>query len=259
MNFYYNHSICIIFLIVWNFISVAGVSFRNRLPRTLEHSELHAFHQSRVLRRLQGQPSPQTFGYTGSIQTLEVPADVQYITVDITGAAGGVDAVGGGAPGFGARVQTTIPVVGGSVLNIFVGGRGQGFYPCGGTSFQGGWNGGGFSYPCGTSGGGASDIRVGGTDLINRIIVAGGGGGWNVNCHNLGGSGGEIGSPGTTGCGGPPGLGGTASMGGNSGGADSQSGSVGVGGATSNTGAGGGGGYYGGKKLFSQFHFSIDC
>ena len=42
----------------------------------------------------------------------------------------------------------------------------------------GGWNGGGHVGPQGDSGagGGATDIRLGGTSLSGRIIVAGGGG-----------------------------------------------------------------------------------
>ena len=64
-----------------------------------------------------------------------------------------------------------------------VGGQGQdrmGNHPYGNCAFvPGGWNGGGANRSAGngTPGGGASDIRVGGNALANRIIVAGGGGG----------------------------------------------------------------------------------
>ena len=82
------------------------------------------------------------------------------------------------------RVQTTISVSSGEVLNIYVGGKGETY--CFGSNncyapdyASGGWNGGGSSnnYNGGDAGGGATDIRINGTSLNDRVIVAGGGGG----------------------------------------------------------------------------------
>ncbi|HRP53969.1 MAG TPA: glycine rich domain-containing protein, partial [Fluviicola sp.] len=113
-----------------------------------------------------------TFNYTGAPQTWTVPACVSNITVTVAGAEGG-----GGNGGNGAIVTATLTVNPGDVLNLYVGGSGQ----CPGN----GWNGGGIGHAtssgtttwnsCG--GGGASDIRIGGTGLANRIVVASGGGG----------------------------------------------------------------------------------
>ena len=64
----------------------------------------------------------------------------------------------------------------GQILYLVIGGKG-------GTP-TGGWNGGGDGsdstlwYSGG--GGGATDIRIGGISLYNRVIVAGGGGGGNL-------------------------------------------------------------------------------
>ena len=116
----------------------------------------------------------QTFNYTGNVQTWTVPPCVTSINVIVAGAKGG-----GNIGGNGARISATIAVTPGQILNIYVGGQGS----CGNNS--GGWNGGGTGFAsnpananynsCG--GGGASDIRIGGTALGNRVIVAGGGGG----------------------------------------------------------------------------------
>jgi hypothetical protein len=248
------------------------------------------------------------FVFTGAMETFTVPASVAYINVDITGAAGGSN--GGGLPGFGARVQTSIPVTPGSILYIFVGGQGGGSTGTGGGSFDGGgssgtggvsssdgggssvtgggsfdgggssgivggslgrgslatagtsddggspwtagFNGGGYGSSVGTGGGGASDIRFNGTDLVHRIIVAGGGGGYDYgDCDpEKGGDGGEIGQTGSASCG-RPGGGGTKVSGGSAGGEDAYSGTLGVGGrGGGNFGAGGGGGYYGGDSTY---------
>jgi hypothetical protein len=177
--------------------------------------------------------------FTGAMQSFTVPASVAYIDVDITGAAGG--GIGNGFPGFGARVQTSIPVTPGSTLYIFVGGQG-------GVS-SAGFNGGGAGTEAGSGGGGASDIRVGIADLAHRIIVAGGGGGYDYeDCGPIkGGNGGEVGLAGNTGnCSYPIGGGGTKVAGGSASGSATP-GSLGQGGAGGGGyGGGGGGGYYGG-------------
>jgi hypothetical protein len=159
MTFYY-YRVYLIVLFLCQISAVTCKAFRNGTQKSELDNNINKVNQKDhyVFRRLQvhpssqpsGQPSqkPSTFSwtrsfyFTGSMQTLALPAIVQWIIVDITAAAGGADAGSGGAPGFGARVQATIPVTGGSVLNIFVGGRGQGQYPCGGAYMAGGWNGG---------------------------------------------------------------------------------------------------------------------
>ena len=107
-----------------------------------------------------------TFSYTGAAQTFTVPAGVTSIDVEVSGAAG--QSVGGSIGGNGGKATGILAVTPGQILNIYVGG-------------QLGYNGGGIAgtgggYVSG-SGGGASDIRVGGTALSNRVIVGGGGGG----------------------------------------------------------------------------------
>ncbi len=137
-----------------------------------------------------------SFMYTGAVQFWTVPAGIDTIVVIATGAEGGLNAVessttctfsGGTLPdrqGYGACVTAHLAVTPGQVLNIYVGQRGvDGTAPgCAGTPGPGGWNGGGnggFGYGpyAGGGGGGASDVRIGGVALANRVIVAAGGGG----------------------------------------------------------------------------------
>ncbi len=113
--------------------------------------------------------------YTGGISTWTVPCGVTSINITAYGAQGGNGATGGnnatgGFGGLGGAVQATMSVTPGQVLNIFVGGAGT--QPTGG--FNGGGNGG--STNAG-GGGGATDIRINGTSLNERVLVAGGGGG----------------------------------------------------------------------------------
>ena len=119
----------------------------------------------------------QTFLYTGSQQTFTVPAGLLSVMVDVQGAQGGtynsVDGVGGN----GGRVVGNLSVIPGQLLYLFVGGQGTWNSL---TPYGAGWNGGGaggYSSNYGGGGGGASDIRVGGSNLGNRVIVAAGGGG----------------------------------------------------------------------------------
>src|SRR5690606_29001240 len=122
-----------------------------------------------------------SFSYTGGQQTWVVPPGVTSIDVDVVGASGGNSSgsYGTNAGGKGGRVQATLSVTPGQTLYIYVGGQGSGISS---GSVSGGYNGGGQAYSSSTSygaasGGGASDIRIGGTALNNRYIVAGGGGG----------------------------------------------------------------------------------
>lgn len=120
------------------------------------------------------------FNFTGGIQTFTVPCGVTNVTIKCYGAQGSAGANGGvlnsamtangGAGGLGGFASGSLAVTPSQVLNLFVGG--QGAQPTGG--FNGGANGG--STNAG-GGGGASDVRVNGTALTDRVITAGGGGG----------------------------------------------------------------------------------
>lgn len=185
----------------------------------------------------------ETFEFTGSYQTWQVPSGVTKITFKLYGASGGRGGAGGEVRG----ELTGLP----STLFIYVGGQGTE-----GSNAPGGFNGGGAT--TGNrgnegSGGGASDIRFS-TSLSNRVVVAGGGGGAGGYAGAPGGMGGglvaEAGGSGQGGGGG----GGTQTSGGSAGysngGSPATSGSFGVGGTGGFSwnagGGGGGGGWYGG-------------
>ncbi|MEI6565626.1 MAG: glycine-rich protein, partial [Verrucomicrobiota bacterium] len=191
----------------------------------------------------------QTFNYTGGMQTLVVPAGVTSIAIDAYGAQGSNN---GAVGGLGGRVQGTLAVTPGQTINIYVGG--QGGYNGGGAPGAGG------SWP-GVYGGGATDLRVGGTALANRVLVAGGGGGGGSTGASwtayAGGAGGGTTGGGGAGCCGTFAGGGTQSGGGIAGigcgcNYNGTAGGLGYGGTGSlpcnnyGTGSGGGGGYYGG-------------
>jgi hypothetical protein len=213
--------------------------------------------QVRRHRRLVASGDSITYSYSGGYETVTVPIDVNSIVVSVSAASCGSG--GAGTPGYGANVQATISVSPGSTLYVFVGG--QGTFP------SGGWNGGGTGNGGGSGGGGASDIRSGGIDLTNRIIVAGGGGGIYTGggCATpKGGDGGQVGIDGGSGTacsdggGGGGGAtqytGGIAAVQGNGPLPAASPGSLGQGGAGSGSNAGGGGGgYYGGKFFFIFF------
>jgi hypothetical protein len=186
-----------------------------------------------------GQVFSYTFNYTGSAQSFTIPQCVQSISVDLRGSQGVTNSYGAG--GMGGRVTGMYPVTAGQVLNIYIGGQ-----P---------YNGGGSSGSPSGNGGGASDIRISGTALANRIFVAGGGGGAGYNCSSGQGGGAGGGTTGGTGyyCSSQSsyvGTGGTQSGGGSQVGScvsPAANGSLGIGGnGYSSTGGGGGGGYYGG-------------
>jgi hypothetical protein len=196
-----------------------------------------------------------TFNYTGSVQTWIVPPCVNTITVTAAGAKGG-----GTTGGNGALVTGTFSVTQGQTLYIYVGGNGI----CGSNS-GGGWNGGGTGKTANSAangscgGGGATDLRISGTTLNDRVIVAAGGGGMGGGTQDAtGGFGGcAAGGTGVNSFGGG-GTGGTQFSGGNGGtpwgsGLSGSAGFLaqGADGATDNCynnspGGGGGGGYYGG-------------
>jgi hypothetical protein len=192
----------------------------------------------------------QTFNYTGSAQTLTVPAGVFSVSITANGAQGGLCNQGSypaASGGLGGRAAGNLAVTPGQVLNIYVGGQGS-------HSGAGGYNGGGSAAGSnyGSSGGGASGVRLGGTGLANRVIVAGGGGGGSCGSWSSpgGSGGGTSGSAGVcTGCTWTGGAGGTQSSGGAGGccyGTSPAGSSGNGGGAPAFHNAGGGGGYYGG-------------
>jgi hypothetical protein len=201
----------------------------------------------------------KTYEYTGAEQTFVVPQGITQLIVSAHGGEGSgqynVDL--SSYPGRPGRVLALIPVQSGETLYVFVGASGD----------HGGYNGGGQGGPYGGSdGGGASDVRVGGDKLSNRIVVAAGGGGAAFGGSSFttgargGDGGGLIGGQGGRGGGfggrqHRGGAGGTGENGGQTG----MHGKVGTGGtgaagappSTSHGesgfgGGGGGGGYYGG-------------
>jgi hypothetical protein len=198
-------------------------------------------------------PAPattETFNYTGAAQTWTVPAGVTEATFDLYGAQG---AQGAGPGGLGGRATATIPLRPGDSIQVNVGGGAQGAL--------GGFNGGGnvlAAFGDGGGGGGASDVRIGGTGLTDRVLVAGGGGGGggcSTPGQRGGGGGGLVGEAAVypqnlppcfdqrLGGGGSQSAGGTASN-------PATPGTFGVGGNGNRDafdgGGGGGGGWYGG-------------
>ncbi len=194
-------------------------------------------------------PAQTTFNLTGGVQTYTVPAGITEITYTIAGAAGANGATGGnnsagGNGGLGAVATGTLTVTPGEVLNLFVGGQGQGAV--------GGYNGGGAGgNQLAGGGGGASDIRRNGLALTDRILTAGGGGGGGRGgCDPavaFGGNGGNADANGSNG-GDAPTSGGVA--GGGFGGVAATGGAAGIGcsgflgavGAAGSSGQGGNGG-----------------
>lgn len=115
----------------------------------------------------------KVFDYTGKQQTFVVPAGVTRLSVIARGAWGVGDASSAAYPG---RVYALIRVHPGDKLQVFVGGAGfqqTGGFNGGGSGGSAGSGSGGVGY----GGGGASDVRIGGDALKDRIVVAAGGGG----------------------------------------------------------------------------------
>ncbi len=130
------------------------------------------------------------FNYTGAVQTYTVAAGVTQLGIDMKGGCGGYAYISSGTNPvtLGGRVQCTLAVSGGQVLNIYVGGAGANWS---GSYTNGAYNGGGGGGTFAAAGGGASDIRIGGVALTNRVVVAGAGGGGGDFSY-LGGKGGDL-------------------------------------------------------------------
>lgn len=210
--------------------------------------------------------NPVTFDTSGA-HSWVVPAGVTTISVDVLGGAGGDRDGGSQVGGLGGRVQADLPVTPGETVAVYVGGAGSS--NSGSSGGAGGFNGGvqgGSNSPGsgGAGGGGASDIRIGGNSLADRVVVAGGGGG--AAGADGGAGGGSSGSNGGDSvCFGATdlalgGAGGDQALGGVGGCCTEEAGScfacgadgaLGLGGAGADCfngggGGGGGGGYYGG-------------
>ena len=142
-----------------------------------------------------GYSQTYTFTYTGGLQTWTVPSGVTSITVDAQGAKGagvagysyGYQSVGG----CGGRVQATLAVTPGDVLNIVVGG--QGSYTTGAGGYGGGGSDGYWTsaWP-GAGGGGESNIKDGTASLDLLHAGGGGGGGGDISPYDPGGAGGGL-------------------------------------------------------------------
>jgi hypothetical protein len=188
-----------------------------------------------------------TFNYTGSYETWNVPTGVSSVAFEVVGGSGFGEVGGKGANVTGMLNTSNI-----TQLFIYVGAGGN-------TTNR--WNGGGKSTnrdgkSSVSVGGDASDIRIGSRMLIDRIVVAGGGGAAGYNTTSMidingtfvtetiynvtGGNGGyptgqTIGNSG----------GGTQNSGGINTISSLQNGSFGIGGSNSSSN-GGGSGWYGG-------------
>ncbi|WP_238918147.1 glycine rich domain-containing protein [Clostridium sp. YIM B02555] len=138
-----------------------------------------------------------TFNYSGGAQTWTAPCNGKY-RLECWGAQGGnTEGYIGGYGGYGGYAKGDINLIKGQKIYIYVGQKGtDGGHPA--YAFNGG--GYGASDTCGASGSGSSDIRINATDLKNRIIVAGGGGGASGDTPLGNGGYGAVGS--TGGCGG---------------------------------------------------------
>jgi hypothetical protein len=125
-----------------------------------------------------GSSGSQIFNYTGSYQTFTAPVSGTY-TFEVWGAQGGgnTDPSQGSRGGKGGYSRGEYYLNAGQTIYIYVGGQGREGYLSPSGGWNGGGNGSGTSSCYGYGGGGATDIRVGGQALSNRVIVAGGGGG----------------------------------------------------------------------------------
>ncbi|MCW3128250.1 MAG: C-terminal target protein [Bacteroidetes bacterium] len=196
-----------------------------------------------------------TFNFKPGPQFWKVPEGVTAVHVNIYGAQGG-----GPNGGKGGCVQSDLNAAVGTKLVIYVGSQ-----P---TGINGGENGGGQGCGKGTGGGGASDIRIGGTSLKSRTLVAGGGGGFgygpssglgggltggegtynNSPAHVAGGGTQEAPGAGARAYFGKPGVGPVGGDAGNSNGKCTNGAMAGGGGGYYGGGAGGGGGGGGGSS-----------
>lgn len=218
------------------------------------------FYLLQVINNLLFIPAPTfkyTFDYTGTIQTVTIPASsTNKCRLKVLGAGGGQGLYNGGgssgAGGYAIYEFNTSSYIG-QTLYIRVGQGGEGGIYLS-RAGQGGWPNGGFgisgdTYPGG--GGGRSEVRIGSSSGTILAISGGGGGGSGYSTSGLGAGGGSTGQDGLF-----TGSGGTQSSGGLSAASApaqfQQAGFLqGAGATTTLTGqgydcGGGGDGYYGG-------------
>lgn len=182
-------------------------------------------------------PAAETFTFIGDQQMYIVPACVTIVQIQAYGAQGQ-----GGFGGNGGMAQAELTVGEGEILHVMVGGAD-------------GYNGGGAGNAAiANNGGGASDVRVGSTELTDRVLVAGGGGGGSMGdvASRPGGAGGG-GVCGAYYCGGGGGVG----YGGDGGVGDLAGGSGNV--STHSGGAGGGGAESGGQGSCQTYNAPMTC
>lgn len=188
-----------------------------------------------------------SFSYKGSAESKTL--EKGKYKLEVWGAQGGISQHCSSTENTGGYSYGTLNLSQKSTIYVNVGGQGGSNSP-----WSGGFNGGGSGYGASSTdsagGGGATDVRVNGNGLNNRVIVAGGGGGNGCTSWVGGKGGGSIGQQGYGGSSyGPGGAGGSQNTGGQvSSGSFSTSGSLGQGGSTTGGygAGGGGGGYYGG-------------
>lgn len=203
------------------------------------------------------------YNFTNGATQFISPASNSTFTFEVWGAQGGGSSISGnsfsgpgGKGGYAAGILTVAP---NSTLNIYVGGHGLSTIT---GSAAGGFNGGGQGHASsnsepGNGGGGATDIRVNGNSLADRVIIAGGGGGGGEDAGDPNGHGGGLTGVGYTAYDATqtaPGAGGGLGFGGGTGNGDGGGGGGGLygGGTFSSTtgqdtqGGGGGSGYIGG-------------
>ncbi len=140
-----------------------------------------------------------TLFFTGAEQNYTVPCGVTILTIDAFGAKGangtsGANNSTGGIGGLGGHSQGVLTVTPGQAFSVFVGGQANG----GLGGYNGGATGGGSGTTLtGGGGGGATDIRLGGNAVSDRILVAGGGGGGGaIGCQSPNANGGNGGNGG---------------------------------------------------------------
>lgn len=210
---------------------------------------------------------PQSTTFTTGTHEWTVPSGVSSVTVRAVGGAGGQAkwVSHPDAPGRGDDLTATLAVVPGDVLHLHVAGHGADASENAETTGRGGANGGGRGGDAGDGfggggGGGATDVRIGGDELDDRVLVAAGGGGsgFNAGSDPVGSAGGNAGEPGSVSCNGTGAGAGTSTAGGAAGQAATCSSRVGTDGTlgqggdgaaspgTATGGGGGGGGLYGG-------------
>ena len=109
-------------------------------------------------------PIERVYQFSGNIEQLEIPEGTYAAVFELFGAQGG-DAEYGGLGGF---VKAAISLDSSAEAYVVIGGAGFG------NDELNGFNGG--ASEGGLAGGGATDVRIGGRTLEDRILVAGGGG-----------------------------------------------------------------------------------